>query len=190
MPAKPKRNYSAQNQPAKDLCQTPPYAVDLLIPYLKPDWRIWEPCAGEGLLARRLMQNGWLGWATDLQTGVDFLTDDLEFDYDAIVTNVPFSLKFKMLKRCYDLGKPFALLMPSDTLFAGAYAQPLFEQHGIEILIPKRRINFKMPEKAWAGSAQMSTAWFTHGLEIGRMITFADLKPWKQADVEAWEHAS
>ena len=34
--------------------QTPPYALGPLLPYLKPDWLLWECSAGKGNLARSL----------------------------------------------------------------------------------------------------------------------------------------
>ena len=37
-------------------------------------------------------------------------------DWDCIVDNPPYSIKEKVLDRCILLGKPFALLLPIDTL--------------------------------------------------------------------------
>lgn len=184
---KPKTNYSAKTAPQKDNCQTPPYAVDLLLKFIRGQ-RFWEPAPGEGLLARRLRERGG-----------DVLTTDTDFFYtvppgvgslravDWLVTNPPFSQKYEWLERCYELGIPFALLMPSDALFA-LRAQRLFERHGISVLVPNRRINFKMPGKGWESSAQMSTSWFvyTPGLR-GVTMRFVDLNTWKRDELEAWE---
>lgn len=75
----------------------------------------------------------------------------------------------------YQLGKPFALLMPVEVLGAKS-AQRNFKAHGIEVILLDKRVNFKMPEKGWLGSgAQFPTAWFTWGLNIGKQITFATL---------------
>lgn len=185
---KPKMNYSANTAPQKDNCQTPPYAVDLLLDTTRLSGRIWEPAPGDGLLARRLRERKY-----------DVLTTDTDFFYttppgvgslhvvDWLVTNPPFSQKYKWLERCYDLAMPFALLMPSDTLFAGG-AQRLFKRYGINVLIPNRRINFKMPNKGWKSSAQMSTSWFVYIPGICRVTTlFVDLNAWKRDELEAWE---
>lgn len=37
-----------------DSCQTPAYALDPILPYLKPEWSLWESATGEGFLANHL----------------------------------------------------------------------------------------------------------------------------------------
>lgn len=91
------------------------------------------------------------------------------------MTNCPYSVKYPWLRRYYELGKPFALLLPVDTTGA-AQAQVLFDRYGIEIIYMNKRVNFKMPNKGWSGSAQFSTAWFTWGLNIGKQMTFAKIE--------------
>jgi hypothetical protein len=79
--------------------------------------------------------------------------------FSAIVTNPPYSIKFDWLERCYELGKPFGLLVPVETIGAKA-AQTLMERHGSELLLLNRRVNFEMPNKGWAGSsAQFPVLW-------------------------------
>lgn len=185
---KPKQNYSAATMPEKDRCGTPPYALEPLLPYIDKDCHIWECAAGNGLLVNALLNYGFKHWQiidSDITEGDDFFTYDPKeihnWRWDVIITNPPFSLKYQWIKRCYELGKPWALLMPSDTLFA-ASANKLFQQHGIEIIIMNPRVDFRMPNKGWSGNgAQMSTSWFTWGLNIGQMITFADISAAKKA---------
>jgi hypothetical protein len=75
------------------------------------------------------------------------------------MTNPPYSFKFDWLARCYELGKPFALLVPVETIGAKA-AQRLMERYGAEQLLLDKRINFEMPNKGWAGSsAQFPVLW-------------------------------
>ena len=156
-----------------DACQTPPEALDPLLPYLSPTWRIWEPAAGEGLLVEGLYDSGFeTVIAGDLLTGQNFFEYTPEA-WDCLITNPPYSLKYKWLARCYDLGKPFALLLPVETLGAKT-AQELFRVHGLEVVFMDRRVNFKMPFIGFEGSAaQFPVAWFTWGLEIGQQMTFA-----------------
>lgn len=138
--------------------------------------RIWESACGEGYLVRALQREGFSVVATDLHhenpgKRLDFLNGTMSFPYDIQVTNPPFSLKYKWLARSYELGMPFALLMPVETMAAKA-AQSLFDKHGVEILMLERRINFKMPNKGWDGTANFPVAWFTWKLNIGRQITW------------------
>lgn len=192
MPPKTKQNYSAENMPEKDRCGTPPYALEPLLPFMDRDTIIWESASGEGLLVNALRRKGYdrIIYSDILQHPSEdfFKTDCLQYTEVAfgavgklIITNPPYSLKYKWLARCYELGYPFALLMPSDTLFA-ASANKLFQKHGIEIIIMNPRVDFKMPNTGWSGKgAQMATAWFTWKLNIGQMITFADISVAKKA---------
>ena len=150
--------------------QTPPSALDPLLPHLKQGWKIWECAAGMGQLSKGLESHGFTALESDILTGHDFLKDPPLGDWDAIVTNPPYSLKDEFLKRCYDLGKPFALLMPLTSL-EGRNRQRLFGFNSVEIIIMERRVNFVTPSGEGGGSWFM-TAWFTWGLEIGRELTF------------------
>ena len=160
-----------------DACQTPAYAIDPLMPYLIPFQTIWEPAAGEGLLVDALSDCTFTKFtviASDLIEGKNFFEYEPD-EWDCLVTNPPYSVKFQWLKRCFELGKPFALLMPIDTLGAKT-AQELFELYGIEVMLLNQRVNFKMPVKGWeAGGAQFSTAWFTWGLGLGAQLVFGKL---------------
>lgn len=181
---KPKSNVKGDHEEGepdpRDACQTPDYAVDPLLPFLKQEWTIWEPAYGEGLLVDALFDGGLEGIITsDLLNGQDFFK--YQPDYDVIVTNPPYSTKYDWLARCYALGKPFALLMPIDTLGSKA-AQALFKKHGVEIIFMSDRVDFKMPEKAWrGGGAQFSSAWFTWQMNLGQENTFADIEAAKVA---------
>lgn len=156
-----------------DSCQTPPEALDPLLPYVPREWAIWEPAAGEGLLVDGLYDAGFAHVrASDILTGHNFF-QFIPATWDCLITNPPYSIKYKWLERCYALRKPFALLLPVETLGAKT-AQALFREHGVEIIFMDQRINFKMPYAGWqGGGAQFPTAWFTWGLDIGRELTFA-----------------
>lgn len=149
--------------------QTPAFALEPLFPYLKPEWKIWEPAMGEGNLVAGLRVHGYQVEGSDIKTGHDFLVS--KRNCDAIVTNPPYSLKLEFLKRCYELGKPFALLLPLTALETKA-RQKLFRQHGVEIVLFPERIKFVTPTKR-KSSPWFSVAWFTHGLNIGQPLTFS-----------------
>lgn len=157
-----------------DHCQTPAYAVDPLLPYLPVNSIIWEPARGEGFLVDALFDAWFEVVAGDITTGENF------FDYepagwDILITNPPYSLKYRWLERCYALGKPFALLLPVETLGAKT-AQKLFKANGVQVILLDKRINFKMPFKGWDGSSPFPTAWFTWGLNLPSDLTFATLE--------------
>lgn len=174
--------------PTSDHFQTPPYALAPLLPFLNRDWFIWEPAAGKGNIVRTLRDTGYCVGASDIlpEEGEEFKTKRHCFDFlkwfppreeqHAIVTNPPFSLKDEFLARCYEIGLPFALLMPLTAL-EGQKRQALYKAHGLELIIPNRRIAFETPtgREGKASSPQFLTAWYTHGLDIGSALTFADM---------------
>lgn len=158
--------------PMKDICQTPPYALDPIIPYL--GGTIWEPAAGEGYLVRGLKAKGFDVIGTDILTGTCFIGYSQKPIFDVIVTNPPFSRKYFFLERCYELGKPFALLMPIE-VFGAVTAQRLFQRYGFEVMLLDKRVDFKMPNKKWAGKgAWFPVAWFCWKL-LPKQIMFGKI---------------
>lgn len=182
--SKKKTKINLKNIPARDQCQTPPYALLPLLPYIPKEWTIWESAAGQGFMVaalKKLTPNFVYG--SSIEQGFDFFKYQPD-QFDVQITNVPFSLKYDWLKRTYELNKPFALLMPFDT-WAAAKAQRLFQTHGISVILMNRRINFYMPYKKWAGTADFSVAWFCWGLpHLKEPVTYGYLPPLK--DLPSW----
>ena len=158
-----------------DHCQTPGYAIDPLLPYLPGNSVVWEPARGEGLLVAAFYDASRQVVSSDITTGENFFEYQPE-RWDVLVTNPPYSLKFRWLERCYSLGKPFALLLPVETLGAKA-AQVLFALHGVQVMFLDRRINFKMPRKGWEGSSPFPVAWFTWRLDLPSQMVFEKVVP-------------
>lgn len=181
----PKSNL--KNIPARDQCQTPPYAILPLLPYLPKEWIVWESAASK---------HGFLGEAIRALNGNTVIETGIELDGtdylkaiprgDVEVTNTPYSIKFDWLERAYDNRKPFAFLLPFDT-WAAARAQNLFQRFGMQIIILNRRVHFHMPNLGWGdfdengepakvwdqdkkkwvthiSRSDYSVAWFTWGL--------------------------
>lgn len=53
---------------------------------------------------------------THIDEGKNFFFYEPEEQYDLIISNPPFSCKDDILKRLYELGKPYAMLLPIPTL--------------------------------------------------------------------------
>ena len=148
--------------------QTPAHAIIPLLSYIPKTWTIWECACGRNNLVRAFGVAGYSIIGTDIEH--DFLKNDLDMSYDVIITNPPYSIKQSFLIRCYDLGKPFALLLPLTT-FETKKRQGLFAKHGVEVIFMPTRINFETPSGRGKG-AWFATAWFTWGLNIGKALTF------------------
>ena len=160
-------------QGSPDDFQTPKEALLPLLPYLDKRWNIWECACGNGNLVKGLKEHGYAVVGSDILTGRDFLISP-PYYMDCIVTNPPFKYKQQFLERCYELGKPFALLLPLTALET-KNRQDLYAKHGIEIIFFDKRINLETPNKVANSSAWFATAWFTNGLNIGKQLTFATL---------------
>ena len=153
--------------------QTPKEAIYPLLNYLKKDWIIWECATGKRNLENALMELGYIVFGTDILSGHDFLTWKPK-EFDCIITNPPYSLKEKFLERCYQLGKPFALLLPLTT-FETRKRQSLFKKYGVQVIFFDKRINFETPSGNGSGS-WFATAWFTNWLNLENDLTFVRLE--------------
>ncbi len=141
-----------------------------VLPYIKKEWRIWECASGDGFMIDHLKKHEFNIYGTDIKGGFDFLGHGYTIDFDFIITNPPYSLKAEFIKRAYEIGKPWAFLMPLTTLETES-RQSLFRKYGVEIILPNKRMNF-MRKNGIKGHCFFATAWFTYGLNIGRDLTF------------------
>lgn len=95
---------------------TPMYAVDPIIKYLSRDKVIWCPFDEEwSAFNVRLKEENFKVIRSSLSEGKDFFEYEPD-NWDLIVSNPPFSIKDKVLERLYSLSKPFAILLPLNSL--------------------------------------------------------------------------
>ena len=160
-----------------DECFTPVYAVVELEKYLRRKKLkiIWECTGVESAITLYLREMGYEVIETSIHTSFDFLDKDPTFEFDAIITNPPYSKnksksnksnKYLFLKRCYEHGKPFALLLPSVSI-GGINNTGLYRKHGIELLVPDDRIDFTGDE-----SNYRHVSWFCHDLLPSQIIHY------------------
>lgn len=125
---------------AGDECYTPFYAIDPILKYLPKDKIIWCGFDEEwSSFYQTLVKGGYKVVRSSLQEGQDFFKYEPN-EWDIFVSNPPFSKKDEVLKRLYDLGKPFMLLLPMNSL----QGQKRFKyfQKGIQLLCFDKRICF------------------------------------------------
>ena len=142
-----------------DELYTPREAIEPILKYLDKDKIYWE-CTdfGDSNIRKVLVENGFKVIATRKEE-FDFLKDDPLFKFDVIITNPPYSIKDKFIKRCYELDKPFMLLLPLTAL-EGKERNELYKKYGIEIIVLNKRINFmKNKNNVW-----FNTSWFCRGI--------------------------
>lgn len=91
------------------------------------------------ILSQLCRGGGYVVARSHIDEGQDFFTYEPE-NYDVIVSNPPFSIKDKILKRLYELDKPFAILLPLNSL-QGKSRYEYFKQ-GVQILSFDQRIGY------------------------------------------------
>lgn len=116
---------------------TPRYVVEPIVKYLKAKnfETIWCPFDLEhSLYVRILKENGFKVIHTHIKNGGNFFEIDTKsIKFDCIVSNPPFSLKDEILEKLYEIGKPFAVLLPQNAL-QSIKRTDLFIKNGLEYL--------------------------------------------------------
>lgn len=138
-----------------DECYTPPEQVAPLLKYLDKNLTYYEATSG---ISSNIL-NGFQshGWNMVGSNGKDFFECGPDDVYDGIVTNPPYSIKDKFIEHCYNLGKPFALLLPVAA-FQGNKRGALFMEHGMSAIVYNSRVDF-----TGKGAPPFGVAWFVHG---------------------------
>jgi len=95
---------------------------------------IWEAFYGDGKSGNYLKELGF----NVIHEPVDFFENDLG---DIIVSNPPFSKSKEVIERLIQLDKPFIIIMPSSKINTSYYRENFMNQ-GLQIIIPRRRIQF------------------------------------------------
>ena len=121
---------------------TPPYAVYPIMKRLKAGAVVWCPFdRKESEFVRVLSGHGFSVIYGHIQTGQDFLQADVP-DCDYIVSNPPYSLKSEVMKRLYEIGKPFAMLVNLQRIFDSKERFRIFKEKRVEMLWLSPRINY------------------------------------------------
>lgn len=128
----------------KDEAYTPYYASSPIIKYIDPNLIVWCPFDQEwSSYVRLLRENGNTVITSHINSGLNFFNYEPEY-YDIIVSNPPFSCKDEVIERLYELNKPFAILLPLNSL-QGKNRYESFK-NGIQLLAFDQRIDFHDPE--------------------------------------------
>ena len=152
----------SQNKEKSDEYSTPSYALLPLLEYLPKDKMIWECTDTSGSISSFLKGKGYKVVSTE----DNFLLYNMPKG-DIIVTNPPYSLKTEFLQHSYELGIPFAFLLPITAL-EGYNRQELYRKYGISLILFNKRIQFRTN----SSGAWFATAWFTHGLNLPKDLNF------------------
>ena len=150
---------------------TPEYAIRPLLKYIPRDVKtIWCPCDQEkSKIVSVLRENGYKIVLSHIDDGQNFLTYEPDEPYDMIITNPPFSIKDRVIKRCYTLHKPFALLLPITAL-EGTKRSYMYCRWGVGLIVFDKRVEYMN------GSCWFNTSWFIHTTETDGKLFFEKLE--------------
>lgn len=132
---------TAKTDKASDETFTPEIAVLPILKYIDKDKVVWCPfdIQGQSKYIEVFERNNIKVIASHIDTGQNFFEYEPSEHYDYIISNPPFSIKDMILKRLYELNKPFAMLLPLPTL----QGQKRFEYlKDCQALIFDKRINY------------------------------------------------
>ena len=134
-----------------DLYSTPEIALDKLFEVVNfsKDKKYFEPCAGIGIVSEYLRKKSLYVVSNELfdhgyitEYNEDFLNTDVEFNYDTIISNPPYSLKAEVFERLFEIGKPFAMLVGVVGLFESQKRFTMFKNNDFEIMYFDKRISY------------------------------------------------
>ena len=160
-------NFSTMiKQSNTDEWYTPPEPVRMLVPYLERNGYRKILCPfdkAESNYVKILRECGLDVEHSHIDDGVDFFDIENLTDYDAIVSNPPFSKRQKILERLFGSGAPFAMLMNFNGLFDSKARWTLFRDNGFELLVPLGRIHF-FNDTCPGNSPNFQSVYVCHGM--------------------------
>lgn len=102
---------------AGDEVYTPFYAVEPLLEFVPKDKVIWCPFDEEwSAYYQMFTENGYKVIRSSIGDNQDFFTYEPDEHWDILISNPPFSKKDKVLERAFSFNKPFALLLPANSI--------------------------------------------------------------------------
>lgn len=132
---------TAQTSDESNENYTPYYCVEPIIKYIDKSKIVWCPFDEEWSAYYQLFkENGYNVIRSHISEGKDFFKYEPE-NYDVIVSNPPFNVKDKILKRLDELKKPFAVLLPLNALQGEKRYKYCFK-NGIQLLAFDARVGF------------------------------------------------
>ncbi len=159
---------TADRTSSGDECYTPFYAVEPILEFLPKDKIIWCPFDEEWSAFYQLFsERGYNVIRSSLIEGQDFFRYEPE-NWDILVSNPPFSKKDDVLKRAFSFNKPFALLLPVNSI----QGKKRFQIFGndIQMLVFDGRVNYHT-------NGDMQN--FTNGNHFGSAYFCRDILPTK-----------
>ncbi len=150
---------------------TPKCAWENIQQYI-PKCKIWEAFYGDGKSGKYLEELGF----DVIHEPIDFFEEQPD-NYDAIVSNPPFSKVKEILQRLLIIDKPFILILPSSKINTSYFRE--WKDKNLQIIIPRKRIHFlklvdgKIPDK-WKNACNFDCFYYCYKMNLARDIIWLD----------------
>jgi len=151
-----------------------------LLEFIPRDWRIWFPFDEDwSAFPRTFAENGYSVIRSSLKEGQNFFIYEPSDDYDVIISNPPYSKKDKVIARLYELGKPFAMLLPVTAIQGKARFKAF--RHGLELLVFDGRIDYHTQGnfKESKSGIHFGSAYFCRGI-LPDKLTFREIRKYQR----------
>ena len=125
---------------------TQPSTWQKILPYINRVNVLWEPFYGLGHTIKFFKENKYIMIGTKNK---DFFKNEKDMrDCDTVVSNPPFSLKYRIMTRLVKNEKPFILILPLACVNSQSFRKCFNnDMSDVSILIPKGRIQFIKGDK-------------------------------------------
>lgn len=164
---------NAENKKDNDEFYTPEYAIKPLLKYLKPNSKILCPFdTSESLFKKIFEKEGHQVSHSHLDTGVDFFSIEDVCEYDYIISNPPYSLKFEVFNHLFKLNKPFAMLVGVVGLFESQKRFEMFKSNKFEIMYFNKRVSYfkDYSDKVCKLNPPFSSVYITHNMLPSQIV--------------------
>ena len=154
---------------------TPPEAVEIIVPFLIRGGHHKILCPfdkAESEYVKVLTEHGFDVTYSHIETGTDFFEIDNLNEYDAIVSNPPFSKREKILERLFESKVPFAMILNFNGLFDSKARWELFKENEFELIVPRGRMHF-FNEECKGNSPNFQSIYVCHGM-TDKQIEFVE----------------
>jgi hypothetical protein len=159
---------AGHREKGEDFFSTPRNAIIPMLGYIPPGVKtIWEPTAGTNSISDVLREHGYEVITTDINPRLDSISKHdflspgrVDFDFDCIILNPPFSYKNDFLAKVLTFGKPFLMIVPLTILETATRAK-LFREHKMSIINFNKRVNYLKPS-IQKTSAFFPSVWVVH----------------------------
>ena len=134
-----------------------------LLPFIKEHNVIYDPFYCNGYVIKEWETLG----KTCLNEKKDAFNREHPENFDIMISNIPFSLKRQSVELGVQLGKPFMLLMPIDTL-GSKWIKKYFDI--FQFIIPNGRYNFYKKSSTKKSSSWFDTMWVCYKIGLKKQI--------------------